>query len=382
MQKLVVVGLLGMVAGVIGWGGFNTVLEATNEMPFCISCHEMRDTVYVEYQTSPHFQNPSGVRATCPDCHVPRDWTHKLIRKAQATNELFHWLAGSIDTPEKFEAKRHQLAVREWERMRASDSRECKNCHSFAAMAFHKQSMKAARAMRDAAQAGKTCIDCHKAVAHRMPDVTANHRRIFAALVAEARKDPLPSGAAATALEDRPLRFDPASAAGPVEGRLSAGQSVRVREVKGAAAEIELTGWRREGNETVLYAQAGKRIVRAVVEAAVMARLEAVRAVEDPDTGQTWTEMRGAAWVPAEGFLGDPRPLWDYAARMYQDNCSLCHMPHRAEEYSANDWVGHVNAMKRNTPLTEQEAATLLLFLQDRAKDGRFATGSTPSGNP
>ncbi|MDP3861874.1 MAG: NapC/NirT family cytochrome c, partial [Phaeovulum sp.] len=51
----------GLIAGIIFWGGFNTAMEATNTLEFCISCHEMRDTVYVEYQQSIHYSNPSGV---------------------------------------------------------------------------------------------------------------------------------------------------------------------------------------------------------------------------------------------------------------------------------------------------------------------------------
>jgi len=61
------------VLGIIFWGGFNTGLEATNTLEFCISCHEMRDNVYQEYKTTIHFKNPAGVRAVCSDCHVPKD---------------------------------------------------------------------------------------------------------------------------------------------------------------------------------------------------------------------------------------------------------------------------------------------------------------------
>ena len=81
---------VGAVAGVLFWGGFNTAMEATNTMAFCTSCHEMRDNVYAEYRQSVHYKNASGVRATCADCHVPRAWGPKLLRKVQASNELFH----------------------------------------------------------------------------------------------------------------------------------------------------------------------------------------------------------------------------------------------------------------------------------------------------
>jgi nitrate/TMAO reductase-like tetraheme cytochrome c subunit len=75
-------------------------MEYTNTLEICISCHEMRDTVYVEHKESIHYRNPSGVRAICSDCHVPKDWTVKLIRKIKATNELYHKLLGTIDTKE------------------------------------------------------------------------------------------------------------------------------------------------------------------------------------------------------------------------------------------------------------------------------------------
>ena len=88
-------------AGIILWGGFNTAMEATNEMEFCISCHEMESTVYQEYKETVHFQNGSGVQATCPDCHVPRPWIHKMVRKIQASGELYHKVMGTVDTPEK-----------------------------------------------------------------------------------------------------------------------------------------------------------------------------------------------------------------------------------------------------------------------------------------
>lgn len=168
--------LVGIVAGVIFWGGFNTAMEATNTMEFCVTCHEIRDTVYVEYQQSVHFKNASGVRANCSDCHVPHAWGPKMVRKIQASNELWHKLAGSIDTPEKFEAKRPVLATHVWDKMKATDSRECRNCHSFEAMDFTAQRARSAEKMEPVAHGtdlsgGSTCIDCHKGIAHKLPVV-------------------------------------------------------------------------------------------------------------------------------------------------------------------------------------------------------------------
>jgi nitrate/TMAO reductase-like tetraheme cytochrome c subunit len=161
--------LVGGVAGVIFWGGFNTAMEVTNTMSFCISCHEMKDNVYAEYTQTVHYKNRSGVRATCPDCHVPKEWGPKVLRKIQATNELFHHLAGTIDTPEKFNAKRAELAEHVWATMKANDSRECRNCHSWDAMDPHKQTPRAREKMDEGRAKGQTCIDCHQGIAHALP---------------------------------------------------------------------------------------------------------------------------------------------------------------------------------------------------------------------
>ena len=158
-------------AGIVFWGGFNWSLELTNTEPFCISCHEMRENVFVEYRHTVHYSNRSGVRATCPDCHVPKEWVPKIIRKIQASNEVLHKVLGSIDTPEKFQAKRYQLAEHEWARMRANNSQECRNCHNFEYMDLTEQGRRAAAVHPVAFGEGKTCIDCHKGIAHQLPPI-------------------------------------------------------------------------------------------------------------------------------------------------------------------------------------------------------------------
>ena len=159
------------VAGIVFWGAFNTAMEATNQESFCISCHEMKNNVYEEYKQTIHYNNRSGVRATCPDCHVPKDFVHKMIRKVQASKEVWGKITGSIDTPEKFAANRQRLAQNEWARMKASDSRECRNCHNFQYMDTSVQGTRSSLKHEEAQAAGQTCIDCHKGIAHRMPPV-------------------------------------------------------------------------------------------------------------------------------------------------------------------------------------------------------------------
>ena len=104
--------IFGFVGGILFWGGFNWVLELTNTESFCISCHEMRNTPYEELKGTIHWQNRSGVRATCPDCHVPHEWVPKIIAKIKATKDLYHHFMGTYPTEEAFEAHRMVFAQR------------------------------------------------------------------------------------------------------------------------------------------------------------------------------------------------------------------------------------------------------------------------------
>jgi cytochrome c-type protein NapC len=127
----------------------------------------MEDNVYKEYVPTIHHSNRSGVRATCSDCHVPKPWIHKMVRKVKASNELLHKALGTINTPEKFDAKRLTLAKNVWKTMKATDSRECRNCHNFESMNPKFQQPRARKQHLNAFETGQTCIDCHKGIAHK-----------------------------------------------------------------------------------------------------------------------------------------------------------------------------------------------------------------------
>ena len=165
---LVVGGLLAsallMTAGAAG-------LAWTNTEEFCIGCHEMKNNVYAEYKGTIHDQNRTGVRAICPDCHVPRQPGPMMVRKVQASMELYgHFISKSISTREKFEARRYELATHVWKRMKETDSLECRNCHNTEKMSHELQSAKAQARHAKAVTEKLTCIDCHFGIAHKEPE--------------------------------------------------------------------------------------------------------------------------------------------------------------------------------------------------------------------
>ncbi len=158
------------VLGIFLWGGLNFTLAQTNTIDFCISCHEMRNTVYQEYKQTIHYTNRTGVKAKCPDCHVPKEWHRMIFRKIMASQELFYALTGSIDTIDKFQKKRLILANKVWASLKASDSRECRNCHNFKSMNFSLQQSRSKNVHQLAQERKKTCIDCHKGIAHHLAE--------------------------------------------------------------------------------------------------------------------------------------------------------------------------------------------------------------------
>ncbi len=156
--------------GAVGVIGFDASMEATSTDAFCVSCHELEENALAEFVGTPHHTNATGKVATCADCHVPKEFVPKMVRKVRAVTEIYHHLAGTIDTPEKYDEHRMWMATKTWAYMNDRDSRECRNCHDEAAWDLSLQSEKARDYHSEALSRGKTCIDCHKGLAHDLPE--------------------------------------------------------------------------------------------------------------------------------------------------------------------------------------------------------------------
>jgi len=159
-----------IVAGMLVSIGLSQVIDSTTTESFCISCHEMKATVYEEYKSSVHDINRAGIKVTCSDCHLSKRLLPKLKAKIFAIKDVYHHLIGSIDTPEKFEAHRLTMAKRVWAYLEESQSETCRGCHKIIAMDFEEQTGRAARKHKTMLTEGKSCIDCHKGIAHELPD--------------------------------------------------------------------------------------------------------------------------------------------------------------------------------------------------------------------
>lgn len=169
--KLVLGGLTALFIFAVSFGISGAyVLAHTSTEEFCVSCHEMSYN-YAEYKGSIHDSNRTGVRAICTDCHVPHEPGPLVWAKIKATKDLYYtYISPSIDTPEKFEAKRAHMAQNIWREMKANDSQTCRSCHREDKMDPNLQSEKAKVRHAKAKLDGKTCIECHFAIAHKEPE--------------------------------------------------------------------------------------------------------------------------------------------------------------------------------------------------------------------
>ncbi len=347
------------------WGAWQGV-HYTSTTEFCLSCHSMR-TAGEEYKTSVHFRNASGVRAECKDCHIPPGIVPTLVRKTQALNDLYHtFISPSIDTPEKFTAKRAELAQREWARMSANNSAACQSCHSYEAMDHGKQSANAAAQMTAAVAKNSNCIDCHKGIAHHKPDMSSGFRDRYKQLQHQGAS--LSEVSTLFSLSEKALTATAGSAAG--KALLFPATEVKVLQKEGNNLQLEVTGWREsKGRGRVITQYMGKRVFSAVLDDALMANVNVLQTQVDPDSHQQWQQVSVTAWTSAQDFINTLDPIWEYSDQMLQSTCSACHSTPPTTRYTANGWIAGLKAMSTYYRLNPVEERTLLKYLQTHASD-------------
>lgn len=368
----------GAIAGAVGWNGFHYALEKTTTMEFCVSCHTMQ-TNLAEYKKTIHYQNTSGVRAGCPDCHVPKSGWPLYKAKLLAAKDLWGEIAGTIDTPEKYAANRLRMAETVWANMKATDSRECRSCHSFDAMDFAHQKPNASKEMQKAMAGGDTCISCHKGIAHKLPDMSAGYKKLLADLEAEATKLKPKAGDTLYPLVTVNFYLDkPAGDGGTASGRILAATPLSVLASDGKWLQVTVAGWQQEGAERVIYEAQGKRIFNAALTPGAVSAVTAGQSVMDPDTGQNWTAVKLTAWVENAHMATDLESIWKYSGQVYGASCGMCHKLSDTKHFLANQWIGALNAMKDRASLDDEQFRLVQKYVQMHAKDmgGDAAGGS------
>ena len=341
-------------------------IKLTSNTEFCVSCHAMQP-VYQEYKQSVHFKNASGVRAECRDCHIPPDVPGMLWRKLEAANDLYqNFIAHSIDTPEKFEAKRAELAKREWKRMKDNNSVGCRSCHNYEAMEHSKQHPEAAKQMSIAAKDNQSCVDCHKGIAHQLPDMSSGFRKQFEDMRLQANENS--DGNTLYTLDMKPIY----AAKGDKEpaGSLLPASEVKVLKRDGDWLEVQIVGWTEtEGRQRVLSLLPGKRIFVSSIRDEVQKHAQTLEKTTVAATGAEWSKLQTTAWVQKGDLVNDIKPIWAYTSALYTGTCNQCHGAPDIAHFDANGWIGTLNGMVGFTSLDKREERTLLKYLQMNASD-------------
>ncbi len=361
-----IVAVCGAIIALVLWAGFDKALEHTNRTEFCVSCHEMNANSYQEYQKTVHFRNPSGVRAGCPDCHVPKSFGPKLMAKFKASRDVWGHLTGIIDTPEKYEDHRLEMATRVWRYMESTNSRECRSCHDFPAMDVGKQRAEAQKMHPTAIKDNETCISCHKGIAHTLPDMSGSYKKMFEALEKQATAE----GAKADVLY--PIKEIPIYAEkdmGKTGGTILPATALKVLERSGDVLKVSLSGWQQDGVNSAVYARRGKRIFEAALTSSMVERLQASEAETDPETDLVWRKVSLEGWVKKDALVSKLQPIWDYGAEMYSANCNTCHKSAAPDHNLANQWNGVVEAMQRFVTIDKQQNRFMVKYLQMHASD-------------
>lgn len=362
---LVLVGIGITLAGIFA---MHKGFEHASQTEFCIGCHTMQQN-YEEYKQSVHFKNASGVRAECVDCHQPKDLPGAVQRKLGAWKDVYNqYITKKIDTPEKFEEHRLELAQIVWKRMSDNNSKTCKSCHDYSAMDHAKQSPEAAKAMTDAAAKNMNCIECHKGIAHELPNMAGGFQKDFQGLQAEATAQ----GAKADklySLGEKDL-FVTDDANGKSEGKLLPASEVTVLERKGDMLKVEVNGWlEKSGKGRVMTEYMGKRVFKATIRGDIKANEKIIKEETDPATDIVWQNVSVQAWITKADMIDSIQPIWNYAEEMYGSTCNACHAAPAPGHFTANGWIASLKAMSSYYRLSKTEERTLLKYLQNHGSD-------------
>ncbi|PMH46152.1 cytochrome C [Vibrio sp. 10N.286.49.B3] len=356
-RYIVIIALIGVIIGWITLGGTQAVLHATSTTEFCVSCHTMEQPLK-EYQGSVHFSNQKGIRAECADCHIP---THNTVdylwTKIRASKDIYHeFVTGKIDTPEKYEAHRLELAEMVWADLKANDSATCRSCHSFDAMEMFDQPQ-AARDMHMSAQKmGQTCIDCHRGVAHIAPQMKLDTSE-FDHLYDDAKQT------AADAKVVYPIDFI------EMDGLATLNPTVElaVESTQKDQREVTVSGYQMKGAESVIYMGQGQRAIIATLTEQGQKALQLGESNVDA-YGNEWRSASLTGTINAE-VLDSTKALWAYAEQLDTVYCATCHAKIPPNHFTVNSWGPVAKSMGERTDISTLNLEILTKFFQNHAKD-------------
>lgn len=158
----------GIVAGVLLVFSFNRVMDYTSSDKFCISCH-IHPTADQSWKLSTHFNNSSGAKTSCYECHLPPKGKGYIFAKARH---------GMKDAYGYF-IKDHDKI--DWEKKKLLENAKkfvyeesCLKCHTNLFPLTLSVNGGNAHLLYENSRDPLNCINCHLAVGHFDPNAPAH----------------------------------------------------------------------------------------------------------------------------------------------------------------------------------------------------------------
>lgn len=339
-------------------------MKATSTTEFCVSCHSM-NIPKEEWEGSVHFSNRKGIRAECADCHIPQDSAYHYVKtKVLALKDVWNtFVVDKLPDQDAYEKHRLEMAKQVWANMKETDSATCKSCHSVEAMVLSEQSEAAQKMHKIAQETNQTCIDCHKGIAHFMPEMEVDNKEASSELSKH-------SGEFTTGDKTLySLAMTSVNAVGSGKIRLMPYAELIDWKQEGDEIKASITGWQQAGAESIVYMELGKRIMVALLEEVPQDNIKVIRSVYDDVTASDWKEIRIDLSAPKSVLTANLTALNQFGNNLNETYCSGCHAPISADHYTSNQWIGVVNSMKDRTSMSADDVRALTIYLQRNSKD-------------
>lgn len=172
------------------------------------------------------------------------------------------------------------------------------------------------------------------------------------------------------AIETLPIFLNAENTEGKGDGRIFPFAEAEVLEIKDGKMKLEIEGWKPENVPHVIYAEKGKRIMKALIGKDKAENIQISETEVEETTGQTWQKVSLIVWADMAGFVSDDKDdlLNQYGQELLTKSCASCHAV-TAHHHSANQWPSVMKSMKRFVSLDDNDWAFLQYFVQYNAKD-------------
>lgn len=140
-------------------------------------------------------------------------------------------------------------------------------------------------------------------------------------------------------------------------GRLLPTTELKVLAKKGDWLKVQIDGFVQKGKEQALYFSQGTRILVAAFRKSSIPKYKVTKKGK-------WDKVSVVLWTKDVDMEKQLKPMMKRAAKLYTDNCSMCHKLHEPDEYNPNQWPSMFKAMADRTGIPKKDRFLVIEYLQ------------------